>query len=97
MSTPATTSSDLAAKVTDLEKAGKELRGATTMDAQLDAMLKFGTELDNIHKFWGGKSEVWSRIRLSRLWEGVIDVLAEPPEFNDEKQHVRSVMPFSLL
>ncbi|KAG8896632.1 hypothetical protein FRC00_005634, partial [Tulasnella sp. 408] len=78
---------DLAAKVSALKIAGEELRQATTTNTKIDAMLKFGTELDAIDDFGQDQHKLWSRIRSFRLWEGVIDVLTEAPELTDYKQH----------
>ncbi|KAG8899558.1 hypothetical protein FRC00_001284 [Tulasnella sp. 408] len=95
MNALASTSSDLAAKVSALKTAGEELRRATTTNAKVDAMLKFGTELDAVHNFERKLPWVWPRIRSFRPWEEVIDVLTEAPELIDHKQHVES-KKFSL-
>ncbi|KAG8911234.1 hypothetical protein FRC01_005826 [Tulasnella sp. 417] len=83
---------DLAAKVFALKEAGEELRQATTTNKKIDAMFKFGTELDAIHGWGRDQLNVWPTIRSFRLWEGVIDVLTEPPELSDYKQHETEVV-----
>ncbi|KAG8897572.1 hypothetical protein FRC00_004086 [Tulasnella sp. 408] len=91
MNAPASISSDLAAKVSALKMAGEELRQATTTNTKIDAMLKFGKELDGIINFGQDHLEVWSRIRSFRPWEVVIDVLTEAPEFIDDQQHENEI------
>lgn len=88
MNALASISSELAAKVSALKIAGDELRQATTTTTKVDAMLKFGTELNVILDFGQDHIEAWSRIRSFRLWETVIDVLTEAPELTDGQQHV---------
>lgn len=94
----ASISNDLAAKVSALKIAGEELRQATTTDTKLDAILKFGTELDAVHNFEQEQLQVWPRISSFRLWEGLIDVLIEAPKLTDRRQHVESrKLKFSLM
>ncbi|KAG8897573.1 hypothetical protein FRC00_004087, partial [Tulasnella sp. 408] len=83
---------NLAAKVSALKIAGEELRQATTMNTKIDAMLKFGTDLDAIDDLGQDQLKFWFRIRSFRLWEGVIDVLTEAPELTDCKQHESEIV-----
>ncbi|KAG9023060.1 hypothetical protein FS837_006028 [Tulasnella sp. UAMH 9824] len=80
-------SSDLGARISALKKAGEELRQATTTNAKVDAILKFGTELDSVRPLEQEQLKFWPRIRSFRPWEEVIDVLTEAPELTDDKQH----------
>lgn len=90
MNALASTSSDLATTVSALKVAGEELRQATTTKTKIDAMFKFGTELNAIHDLGQDQLKFWSCVCSFRLWEAIIDVLTEAPEVADCKQHVES-------
>ncbi|KAG9046911.1 hypothetical protein FS837_003416 [Tulasnella sp. UAMH 9824] len=92
MNVPASIPSVLAAKVSALKKAGKELRQATTTNARIDALFSFSPALNAIYEYKEDQVQAWPLIRLFKPWEGLIDVLAEAPDLTDHWRHENEVM-----